>query len=137
MLSILKESAAACTSYVRMADLQPGRYEITRFEIRETQYGKRLVIEINQGMMFLPEKMMKKINSESAIKKLNNDRYDLVFEGKENNVLKFDFEKHAATDDEDDDDDETDTEEQQQANKSNKRKTNNNIRNASPKKAKK
>lgn len=136
MLSILKENAAASSSYIRMADLQPGRYKIDHFEFRDTQYGKRLVIEIDQGDLFLPKNMVKKINSESAIKKLNSERYDLVFEGKEKNVLKFDFEKHDATDDEGDDDTDTDTEEQQQVNKSNKRKTNN-TRNAGVKKVKK
>lgn len=131
MLSILKESAATCSSYVRMGDLQPGKYVIDYFDVRETQYGKRLVIEIDQGIIFLPERMSKKISTESAIKKLNSERYDLVYEGKENNVLKFDFEKHAETDDD------TDTEEQQQqVNKSNKRKTNNN-RNAGVKQVKK
>lgn len=107
MLNILKESAASCTSYVRMSDLNPGRYEIRKFFFRDSQFGKRLVIEIDQGFIFLPEKMLKKINSEKAVDKLNKDHYDLVYEGQDDhspNRLNFTFEKHETSDEEDNDD---------------------------------
>lgn len=106
MLKVLKESASSCTTYVRMGDLAPGRYEIRKFCLRDSQYGTRLVIEIEQGYVYLPEKMLKKINTEKAINKINKDRYDLVYEGKDDgapNRLNFTFEKHDSSDDEEDD----------------------------------
>lgn len=107
MLSALKASAASCSSpassYVRMSDLAPGRYPIRKFSLRDSQYGKRLVIEIEQGFMYLPEKMYKKFNTEKAINKLNKEQYDLVYEGKSDrapNRLMFTFETHNMADEE-------------------------------------
>lgn len=101
MLSTLKESAASCSTYIRMSNLDPGRYEIRKFSLRDSQYGKRLVIEVEQGYVYLPEKMLKKFNSEKEVNKLNRDRYDLVYEGNDSN--KFTFEMHDDSGDENDD----------------------------------
>lgn len=101
MLSVLKESAASCASYVRMVDLEPGKYHIHKFSLRDSKFGKRVVIEIDQGYMYLPEKMYKKFNTEKAIAKLNKEDYDFVYEGKK----VFTFEKHTMSDNENDDDD--------------------------------
>lgn len=108
MLSILKENAASCNNYVRMEDLNPGRYEIRKFSLRDSKFGgKRLVIDINKGYIFLPEKMTEKFNTEKAVAKLNKDRYDLVFRGKDDHApyrLRFTFELHISSDEEDNSD---------------------------------
>lgn len=98
MLKVLKECAAACSSFIRMADLDPGRYPIQKFSIRDSKYGKRLVIEVDEGYIYLPEKMIKKFKTEAAVNKLNKERYDLVFNGKDEhaNRLDFTFEKHDS-----------------------------------------
>lgn len=107
MLKLLKESAASGTTYIRMSDLQPGRYGIRKFYLRDSQFGKRMVIEIDRGLIFLPQKMLKKINTEKGINKLNKDHYDLVYEGQDDrtSTLNFTFEKHGTFEEEEDDDD--------------------------------
>lgn len=125
MLSILKENAASCNSYVRMEDLEPGTYEILTFSLRNTRNGKRLVMEIKEGSVYLPEKMMNKFNTEEAVAKLNKKRYDFIYEGKDEeapNRKMFTFEIHrpSATDEDDSDDDLAST---SSANLSKKKKT--------------
>lgn len=99
MLSLLKETAAASSGYIRLEDLKPGRYEVLKFSLRDSQYGKRVVIDIDGGWIYLPEKMYKKFNTEKSIAKLNKDQYDFVFEGKSKrapNAFKFTFEMHDS-----------------------------------------
>lgn len=111
MLTVLKENAASCSRYIRMGDLTPGRYEIRKFSLRDSMYGRRLVIDINKGYIYLPEKMLEQFNTEKKVDKLNKDRYDLVYSGKDENApqrLKFTFEMHSALLDDDDDNDDED-----------------------------
>lgn len=115
MFSVLKETAASSSGYIRLEDLKPGRYEVLKFSLRESQFGKRVVIDIDGGWIFLPEKMYTKFNTEKSIAKLNKERYDFVFEGKSKrapHAFMFTFEMHDSdatttyANDEDSDDDE-------------------------------
>lgn len=114
MLSILKANADACTSYVRMEDLEPGSYAIKKFSLRESKFGgKRLVIDLDRGYMYLPEKMVRQVNTEAAIAKLNKERYNLVYYGRDDYALyrlRFTFAinhpSNVECDDEDCEDDE-------------------------------
>lgn len=113
MLSILRKNAAACTNYLRMKDLPPGRYEIRKFSLRNSKFGgKCLVIDIpKRGYIFLPQNMTEDFNTEEAVNKLNQDRYDFIYKGEDNyapNDMRFTFEMHCDDESEDDDDDDDD-----------------------------
>lgn len=111
MLSTLRKNAESCnTGYIRLKDLPPGRYEIQKFSLRDSNYGgKSLIIDIAQkGYLYLPEKMSAGLGTETAVTKLNKDRYDFIYYGEDKNAphnLNFTFEMH---DDDDDTDDTTD-----------------------------
>lgn len=92
MLSLLKETAESSSGYIRWKDLKPGRYEVLKFSLRDSQFGKRVVIDIDGGWIYLPEKMYKKFKTEKSIAKLNKERYDFVFKGQN----KFTFEIHDS-----------------------------------------
>jgi len=99
LLAILKENAEACRNYIRLEDLEPGTYEIKRFSLRDTKFGKRLVIDINLGFLYLPEKMTRKFNTDAAIAKLNKKHYDFVYNGNNDEAQRFTFELHPEDDD--------------------------------------
>lgn len=106
MLSALRKMASSCSNYIRMKDLEPGRYEVSKFSLRDSKFGgKCLVIDIpEKGFMYLPQGMTEEFNTEEAVIKLNEGHYDFVYKGKYDFTpynTDFTFELHY--DDTDDD----------------------------------
>lgn len=107
MLSILRKVASSCSNYIRIKDLEPGRYEVSRFSLRDSKFGgKCLVIDIpKKGFMYLPQRMTEEFNTEEAVAKLNEGHYDFVYKGKDEfKPYNSDFTFELHYDDIDDDD---------------------------------
>lgn len=114
LLSLNSSTTKSIARMKRFDDLQEGTYIIKSFQLKETTFGLRVVVQIDNFYLALPPRFSDKINSEDQILELNSKKWTMVYGGKdakEFNKLIIDFKplkdgKHLnQTTDEDDDDD--------------------------------
>lgn len=86
-LNFLNKKAAAKCRYQPFDDLEPGRYNVTKFFIKnDTKFktGNRLCMKILEGTRYviLPKRFMDDWEGDEALEKLNAEPCVFVFEGK-------------------------------------------------------
>lgn len=124
MEDLLSLNSSATKSNARMKrfdDLQVGTYIVKSFQLKETTFGLRVVVEIDNFYLTLPPRFSDKMNSEEQILELNAKKWTMVYGGKnasEFNKLIIDFKplkdskRLNQTNDEEDDDEDGDSAEE-------------------------
>lgn len=77
-------------------DLAIGIYSVDSFALKSTVYGKRIFVNITDFCVVLPPRFLERINKQSQIDDLNEDRYKMIYNGKDRtkkNLLLLNFEK--------------------------------------------
>lgn len=78
----------------RFDDLENGEYVVKLFKLKETPFGLRVLVQINNFYLSLPPRFSDKINSVDQIAELNTKKFKMVYGGKnaeEFNKLILDF----------------------------------------------
>lgn len=91
-LDVLK-TACLKKSFRSFNDLVPGEYIIQHFTLMNTNFGKRVRIDMDDAYMYLPERFAMGLN-EAAIAELNASPKIMIFSGKDSkdrNRLILDF----------------------------------------------
>lgn len=94
-------------------NLAPGEYLVKSFKLKETNFGLKLYVQINDYYLVLPQRYADKINSDEQLKEINEKKYKMVYKGKnkdEFNKLMIDFvalksDENIASDSDSDEDD--------------------------------
>lgn len=92
--SLLKKACSAQTKFKTFSDIQPGVYDIDRFEFCNTVYGNRVAIWITGFRMFLPTRFNASISSAEQVNTLNLRKYVLIYNGRDDhrgNRIMLDF----------------------------------------------
>lgn len=63
--------------------LNIGSHEIQQFILRETRYGTKLAVQMNDSIYILPDRFSKNITTEAEVNELNTSRYNLIFQGRD------------------------------------------------------
>lgn len=74
-------------------DLEPGEYPVSRFRVVKTPFGNSVCMEVEDCVMFLPERFVKKMDAK-VIKSLNASNVVMSFKGydkEKNGRLMLDF----------------------------------------------
>lgn len=91
----LNSSTAKKEARVKKFDhLQIGEYIVKSFKLKETTFGLRVFVEIDDFYLCLPPRFSDKINSSEQIDELNGKKFKMVYGGKnvdEFNKLIIDF----------------------------------------------
>lgn len=94
-------------TYKNFDQLDIGEHKIKQFAIKDTQYGTRIQVTIEDFYVFLPARFSDKITSESEIDELNATPCIMIYKGKEKNCIQLDFkldtEEKASNEDDNDD----------------------------------
>lgn len=75
-------------------DLAKGVYLVKSFKLKETTFGLRLYVQIDDFYLILPPRYTDKINSADQLKELNGGKFKMIYGGKnkdEFNKLMIDF----------------------------------------------
>lgn len=89
-------------------DLENGIYLVDSFSMKDTKFGKRIFVNIDDFCVVLPPRFMERINKQKQIDELNAGRYNMIYQGKDatkKNLLLLSF-VEAPDDAGDEDDDE-------------------------------
>lgn len=93
-------------------DLAVGTYSVDSFSMKDTRYGRRIFVNIEEFCVVLPVRFMERVNKQKQIDELNAQRFNMVYKGKDiarRNLLLLSFnEIRDSTDGGDDDDDDDD-----------------------------
>lgn len=94
LLSLNSSVAKKVSRIKRFDDLAVGTYIVKSFKMKNTMYGLRVLVEIDNFHLSLPPRFSDKINSEEQIEELNVKKWKMVYGGKdaeEFNKLILDF----------------------------------------------
>lgn len=94
LLSLNSSVAKITPKIKRFDDLENGEYVVKSFKLKETPFGLRVFVEINNFYLSLPPRFSDKINSVDQIAELNVKKFKMVYGGKnaeEFNKLILDF----------------------------------------------
>lgn len=94
LLSLNSSAIKKEVSYKKFADLPIGSYTVKKFALKETSYGIRLSVYIEDFYLTLPQRYSDKINTEAHVEEMNRTRTRLIYGGKEPGqfgILKIDF----------------------------------------------
>lgn len=75
-------------------NLSTGEYMVKSFKLKETQFGLRVYVEVDDFYLVLPARFFDKINSVQQLDELNENKFKMVYNGKnkdEFNKLMIDF----------------------------------------------
>lgn len=78
----------------KFENLDRGTYLVKSFELKETPFGLRLFVKIDDFGLILPPRYSDKINSDEQLKELNDGKFKMIYRGKnkdEYNKLMIDF----------------------------------------------
>lgn len=94
LLSLNSSVAKKVSRNKRFDDLAVGTYIVKSFKTKNTMYGLRVLVEIDDFHLSLPPRFSDKINSEEQIEELNAKKWKMIYGGKdvaEFNKLILDF----------------------------------------------
>lgn len=66
-------------------DLKVGTYSVDSFSMKNTRYGKRIFVNIEDFCVVLPPRFMERINKPQQIDNLNAEHYNMIYRGKDKN----------------------------------------------------
>lgn len=75
-------------------DLTQGTYLVKSFKLKDTTFGLRLYVQIDDFYLVLPPRYTDKINSDEQLQELNGGKFKMIYHGKnkdEYNKLMIDF----------------------------------------------
>lgn len=78
----------------KFENLDRGTYLVKSFDLKDTPFGIRLFVKIDDFNIILPQRYSDKINSDDQLKELNDGKYKMIYRGKnkdEYNKLMIDF----------------------------------------------
>lgn len=87
-------------------DLAVGTYLVDSFSMKNTEYGKRIFVNIGEFCVVLPPRFMERINKCKQIDELNAGRFKMVYNGKDRSkkdLLLLNFIEIEETDNDDTD----------------------------------
>lgn len=91
----LNSSNKSVDGKIRKFDNLPiGEYLVKSFSLKENQFGIRVYVEIDDFYLVLPARFSDKINSAEQLEELNENKFKMVYNGKnknEFNKLMMDF----------------------------------------------
>lgn len=90
-------------------ELEHGVYLVDSFSMKDTKFGKRIFVNIDDFCVVLPPRFLERINKQKQVDELNAGRYNMIYQGKDptkKNLLLLSFVVAAdfADDGVDDDD---------------------------------
>lgn len=94
LLSLNSSAQIREAYYKKFSDLPTGSYTVKRFHLKETNFGLRLLVEIEDFYLTLPQRFSEKINTQEQVKEINRGKWRLAYGGKDianYNKLKIDF----------------------------------------------
>lgn len=94
LLSLNYSSAKKSVKIKKFDSLQHGAYTVKTFKLKDTNFGLRVFVEIENFYLSLPQRFSDKINSEEQIAELNSKKWKMIYGGKdaaEFNKLIIDF----------------------------------------------
>lgn len=94
LLSLNSSAVRKEVSYKKFADLPIGSYTVKKFALKQTNYGVRLFVYIEDFYLTLPQRYSDKINTEAHVQEMNRIGTKLIYGGKEPGefgALKIDF----------------------------------------------
>lgn len=133
LLSLNSSNSVNQARVKKFDSLEVGEYIVKSFKLKETNFGLRVYVEIDDFYLSLPPRFSDKINSAEQIDDINDKKFKMIYKGKnpeEFNKLMIDFELvkvHDAQIIEDEDEIESTDEEFEFTRKINKRKVEENI----------
>lgn len=68
-------------------DLKVGTYSVDSFSMKNTRYGKRIFVNIEDFCVVLPPRFMERINKPHQIDDLNAEHYNMIYRGKDKNQI--------------------------------------------------
>lgn len=77
-------------------NLPVGTYAVTRFRLKETKFGQRVFVEIDDFCVVLPPRFSENIYSQAQIVELNKNKMKMIFKGKyeeKNNLVCVKFKR--------------------------------------------
>lgn len=90
----LNASSASNEKVKKFENLDHGTYLVKSFKLKDTPYGLRLFVQIDDFYLILPPRYTDKINSDEQLKELNDGKFKMIYRGKnkdEFNKLMIDF----------------------------------------------
>lgn len=94
LLSLNASSKSIDGKIKKFDNLSIGEYFVKSFKLKETQFGLRVYVEIDDFYLVLPARFSDKINSTEQLEELNENKFKMVYKGKnkdEFNKLMIDF----------------------------------------------
>lgn len=94
LLSLNSSATKKSVKIKRFDDLENGEYIVKSFKLKDTPYGLRVHVEIDNFYLSLPPRFSDKINSVEQIAQLNAKKFKMIYGGKnaeEFNRLIIDF----------------------------------------------
>lgn len=94
LLSLNSSAAKTVARIKKFDDLENGEYIVKSFKLKDTPYGLRVLVEVDNFYLTLPPRFSDKINSAEQIAELNAKNFKMVYGGKnaeEFNRLIIDF----------------------------------------------
>lgn len=76
-------------NYKKFDDMSTGCYKVKKFELKETEYGPKLQVFIENFFVYLPPRFTELINSQQLIDELNSKNYVMEYAGKDK--MNFNF----------------------------------------------
>lgn len=92
---VLKTACKASANYTSFEHIKPGFYDVQRFKIVNTKFGKKVVVMTEEFDCFLPERFLKGVTPQ-VVDALNSETYVMKYYGKDptrHNRVMVDFEK--------------------------------------------
>lgn len=90
-------------------DLAVGTYTVDSFRLKDTKFGRRIFVNIEDFCVVLPPRFLERISTQNQIDELNSEQYKMIYAGKDKekkNLLLLNFVEVAKTSDDGDDDSE-------------------------------
>lgn len=88
--------------YRNWDSLKPGQYSVKYFKITSARFGLGLCAYIENFYVFLPPGALKEFNQDSEVEKLNERKYILNYDGKDqgdNPIISFTQENESDSED--------------------------------------
>lgn len=125
LLSLNSSVAKTVAKIKRFDDLENGEYIVKSFNLKDTPYGLRVFVEVENFYLTLPPRFSDKINSAEQIAELNAKHFKMVYGGKnaaEFNRLIIDFVELKDVEERETDEDDSAVEEFDENKRKSKRK---------------
>lgn len=94
LLSLNASAIKREPSFKKFSDLPYGSYTVKKFVLKDTNFGLRLLVLVDDFYLTLPQRFSDKISKAGQVEELNQRKFRLVYGGKDQqnfNMLKIDF----------------------------------------------